>query len=195
MVSSGSAGCLSTSPRKRHEDRQQSIQLVGFYLSGFLCLAVIVKLAMEGTGRGGGFCFPSCWDTASYKAVGFAWLFFLSRCRPGDEAITIWEDPPQRYEFTASAETRGEFSGPALYLGTLSNCSRTLTSQENVTRSAPFPPVSLGRGTVRRHNRVLTSDEEREYFSRRTDDRRRHRICMQSRIRRHPFLLRDFSAF
>ena len=36
-----------------------------------------------------------------YIVVGFAWLFFVSPGPPGEEDITVREDPPQRYEFAA----------------------------------------------------------------------------------------------
>jgi hypothetical protein len=36
-----------------------------------------------------------------YIAIGFAWLSFVSPGPPGEEDITIREDPPQRYEFAA----------------------------------------------------------------------------------------------
>src|ERR1700739_3713254 len=36
-----------------------------------------------------------------YILVGFAWLFFVSPGPPGEQDITMREDPPQRYDFAA----------------------------------------------------------------------------------------------
>jgi hypothetical protein len=84
---------------------QQPIQLSGFYLAGLLCLAAaILKLIIEGHWSWWRVLLP-LWAVLGhnilYIMVGFAWLFFVSPSAPGEEDITVREDPPQRYEFAA----------------------------------------------------------------------------------------------
>jgi hypothetical protein len=84
---------------------QQPIQLAGFYLAGLLCLAAaILKLTIEGHWSWWRVLLP-LWAVLGhnilYIVVGFAWLFFVPPSTPGEEDITIREDPPQRYEFGA----------------------------------------------------------------------------------------------
>ena len=84
---------------------QQPIQLAGFYLAGVLCLpAAILKLTTEEHWSWWRVLLP-LWAVLGhnilYVVIGFAWLFFVSRSSPGEEDITIREDPPERYEFAA----------------------------------------------------------------------------------------------
>ena len=84
---------------------QQPIQGAGFYLAGWLCLAAaVLKLTIEGHWSWWRVLLP-LWAVLGhnllYIVVGFAWLLFVSPGPPGEEDITIREDPPQRYEFTA----------------------------------------------------------------------------------------------
>jgi hypothetical protein len=84
---------------------QEPIQLAGFYLAGLLCLAAaILKLTIEGHWSWWRVLLP-LWAVLGhnilYIVVGFAWLFFVPPGTPGEEDITIREDPPQRYEFGA----------------------------------------------------------------------------------------------
>jgi len=84
---------------------QQPIQLSGFYLAGLLCLAAaILKLTIEGHWSWWRVLLP-LWAVLGHNIlhimVGFAWLFFVSPGPPGEDDITVREDPPQRYEFAA----------------------------------------------------------------------------------------------
>jgi hypothetical protein len=84
---------------------QQPIQWAGFCLAGLLCLAAaVLKLTIEGHWSWWRVLLP-LWAVLGhnllYIGVGFAYLFFVSPGPPGEEDITIREDPPQRYEFTA----------------------------------------------------------------------------------------------
>jgi hypothetical protein len=84
---------------------QQPIQLVGFYAAGLLCLgSAVLKLTIERHWSWWRVLFP-LWAVLGhnilYVAIGFAWLFFVSPGPPGEEDITIREDPPQRHEFAA----------------------------------------------------------------------------------------------
>jgi hypothetical protein len=104
-VSSGWVGCSSTITEKRHEDRAAADSVVSFYLAGLLCLgAAALKLTIEGHWSWWRVLLP-LWVVLGhnllYILVGFAWLFFVSPGPPGEEDITIREDPPQRYEFAA----------------------------------------------------------------------------------------------
>jgi hypothetical protein len=81
----------------------QPIQLAGFYVAGLLCLAAaVLKLTIEG--HWSRVLLP-LWTVLRhntlYIGIGFAYLFFVSHGPPGEEDITIREDPPQRYAFTA----------------------------------------------------------------------------------------------
>src|SRR5437763_13311497 len=84
---------------------QQPIRLFGFYLAGLLCLAAtILKLTSEEHWSWWRVLLP-LWAVLGhnflYMVVGFAWLFFVSPGLPGEEDMTVREDPPQRYEFAA----------------------------------------------------------------------------------------------
>ena len=84
---------------------QQPIQMAGFYVAGLLCLAAaILKLTIAEHWSWWRVLLP-LWAVLGhnllYIVVGFGWLFFVSPNPPGDEDITLREDPPQRYEFSA----------------------------------------------------------------------------------------------
>ena len=60
--------CSSTMTERRHKVRPQ-IQVLGFYVAGFLCLVLaVLKLTIAGTGRGGvsSYLYPWSWATTLY---------------------------------------------------------------------------------------------------------------------------------
>jgi hypothetical protein len=84
---------------------QEPIRLAGFYVAGLLCLvSAVLKLTIEEHWSWWRVLLP-LWAVLGhnllYIVVGFAWLFFVCPGPPGDEDITLREDPPQRYEFAA----------------------------------------------------------------------------------------------
>ena len=84
---------------------QQPIQLLSFYVAGWLCLgSAVLKLTLEEHWSWWRVLLP-LWAVLGhnllYIVVGFLWLFFISPDPSGEEDITIREDAPQRYEFAA----------------------------------------------------------------------------------------------
>jgi hypothetical protein len=84
---------------------QQPIQLLSFYVAGWLCLgSAVLKLTVEGHWSWWRVLLPLgalLGHNLLYIVVGFLWLFFISPGPSGEEDITIREDAPQRYEFAA----------------------------------------------------------------------------------------------
>jgi len=83
----------------------QQIQLLGFYLAGFLCLVLVVlKLTIEGHCSWWRVLLP-LWvvlgHNALYIVVGFIWLFFAEDGAAGEEATIRQDHSPYGYQFAA----------------------------------------------------------------------------------------------
>jgi hypothetical protein len=94
----------STMTERRHKVRQQ-IQVLGFYLAGFLCLVLaVLKLTIEGHWSWWRVLLP-LWvvlgHNALYIAVGFVWLFFADDGAAGEEATIRQDDGPYGYQLAA----------------------------------------------------------------------------------------------
>src|ERR1700694_780673 len=72
---------------RRHKVRQQ-IQVLGFYLAGFLCLVLaVLKLTIERHWPWWRVLLPLCvvlGHNALYMTVGFVWLFFADDGAAGE---------------------------------------------------------------------------------------------------------------
>ena len=93
--------CPSTITERRHRVRQQ-IQVLGFYLAGFLCLVLaVLKLTIEGHWSWWRALLPLCvvlGHNALYITVGFVWLFFADDGAAGGEATILPDDGPYSYQ-------------------------------------------------------------------------------------------------
>ena len=83
----------------------QQIQTAGFYLSGFLCLALaFLKLTMEGHWSWWRVLIP-LWvvlgHNALYVTVGFVWLFLADDGAAGEEITIRQDDRPYGYQLAA----------------------------------------------------------------------------------------------
>ena len=89
--------CSDTITERRHKVRQQ-IQVLGFYLAGFLCLVLaVLKLTIEGHWSWWRVLLPLSvvlGHNALYITVGFVWLFFADDGAAGEE-VTIRQDDSQ----------------------------------------------------------------------------------------------------
>jgi hypothetical protein len=92
------------SPRGGIRVRQQ-IQMLGFYLAGFLCLVLaVLKLTIEGHWSWWRVLLPSSvvlGHNALYITVGFVWLFFADDGAAGEEATIRQDDRPYGYQLAA----------------------------------------------------------------------------------------------
>ena len=84
--------CSSTITERWHKVRQQ-IQVLGFYLAGFLCLVLaVLKLTIEGHWSWWRVLLPLCvvlGHNALYITVGFVWLFFADDGAAGEEVTSV----------------------------------------------------------------------------------------------------------
>ena len=92
------------SPRGGIRVRQQ-IQMLGFYLAGFLCLVIaVLKLTIEGHWSWWRVLLP-LWvvlgHNALYITVGFVWLFFADDGAAGEEVTIRQDDGPYSYQLAA----------------------------------------------------------------------------------------------
>ena len=94
----------STMTERRHKVRQQ-IQVLGFYLAGFLCLVLaVLKLTIEGHWSWWRVLLPLCvvlGHNALYITVGFVWLFFADDGAAGEEVTIRQDDGPYGYQLAA----------------------------------------------------------------------------------------------
>jgi hypothetical protein len=84
---------------------RQQIQMLGFYLAGFLCLVLMVlKLTIEGQWSWWRVFLP-LWvvlgHNALYITVGFVWLFFADDGAAGEEVTIRQDDGPFGYQLAA----------------------------------------------------------------------------------------------
>src|SRR6266851_170618 len=91
------------SPRGGIRVRQQ-IQMLGFYLAGFLCLVLaVLKLTVEGQWSWWRVLLP-LWvvlgQNALYITVGFVWLFLVDGGAAGEE-VTVRQGVPYGYQLAA----------------------------------------------------------------------------------------------
>src|SRR5882672_1830532 len=96
--------CSGTMTEKRHNVRPQ-IQVLGFYLAGFLCLVLaVLKLTIEGHWSWWRVLLPLSvvlGHNALYITVGFVWLFFADDGPAGEEVTIRQDDRPYRYQLAA----------------------------------------------------------------------------------------------
>ncbi len=96
--------CSSTMTERRHKVRQQ-IQVLGFYLAGFLCLVLaVLKLTIEGHWSWWRVLLPLSvvlGHNALYITVGFVWLFFADDGAAGEEVTIRQDDGPYGYQLAA----------------------------------------------------------------------------------------------
>jgi hypothetical protein len=96
--------CSSTMTERRHKVRQQ-IQVLGFYLAGFLCLVLaVLKLTIEGHWSWWRVLLPLSvvfGHNALYITVGFVWLFFADGGAAGEEVTIRQDDGPYSYQLAA----------------------------------------------------------------------------------------------
>jgi hypothetical protein len=83
----------------------QQIQMLGFYLAGFLCLVLAcLKLTIEGHWSWWRVLLP-LWvvlgHNALYITVGFVWLFFTGDGAAGEEVTIRQDDRPYSYQLAA----------------------------------------------------------------------------------------------
>ena len=94
----------STMTERRHKVRQQ-IQVLGFYLAGFLCLVLaVLKLTIEGHWSWWRVLLPLSvvlGHNALYITVGFVWLFFADDSAAGEEVTIRQDDRPYSYQLAA----------------------------------------------------------------------------------------------
>ena len=84
---------------------RQQIQMLGFYLAGFLCLVLaVLKLTIEGHWSWLRVLIP-LWavlgHNALYITVGFVWLFFADDVAAGEEVTIRQDDGPYSYQLAA----------------------------------------------------------------------------------------------
>jgi hypothetical protein len=84
---------------------RQEIQMLGFYLAGFLCLVLaVLKLTIEGHWSWWRVLLP-LWvvlgHNALYIAVGFVWLCFADDGAAGEGATIRQDDRPYAYQLAA----------------------------------------------------------------------------------------------
>ena len=83
---------------------RQQIQVLGFYLAGFLCLVLaVLKLTIEGHWSWWRVLLPLCvvlGHNALYITVGFVWLFFADDAA-GEEVTIRQNDGPYSYQLAA----------------------------------------------------------------------------------------------
>jgi len=81
------------------------IQVLGFYLAGFLCLVLaVLKLTIEGHWSWWRVLLPLCvvlGHNALYITVGFVWLFFADDGAAGKEVTIRQDDGPYSYQLAA----------------------------------------------------------------------------------------------
>jgi len=96
--------CSSTITERRHKVRPQ-IQVLGFYLAGFLCLVLaVLKLTIEGHWSWWRVLLPLSvvlGHNALYITVGFVWLFFADDGAAGEEVTIQQDDGPYIYQLAA----------------------------------------------------------------------------------------------
>jgi len=96
--------CSGTITERRHRVRPQ-IQVLGFYLAGFLCLVLaVLKLTIEGHWSWWRALLPLCvvlGHNALYITVGFVWLFFADDGAGGEEVTIRQDDRPYSYQLAA----------------------------------------------------------------------------------------------
>jgi len=96
--------CSSTITERRHRVRPQ-IQVLGFYLAGFLCLVLaVLKLTIEGHWSWWRVLLPLSvvlGHNALYITVGFVWLFFADDGAAGGEATIRQDEGPYIYQLAA----------------------------------------------------------------------------------------------
>jgi len=84
---------------------RQQIQMLGFYLAGFLCLVLaVLKLTVEGQWSWWRVLLP-LWVVLGHNAlhitVGFVWLFFADDGAAGEEVAIRQDDGPYGYQLGA----------------------------------------------------------------------------------------------
>ena len=83
----------------------QQIQMLGFYLAGFLSLVLgVLKLTIEGHWSWWRVLLPLCvvlGHNALNMTVGFVWLFFADDGAAGEEVTIRQDDRPYSYQLAA----------------------------------------------------------------------------------------------
>ena len=96
--------CSSTMTERRHKVRPQ-IQVLGFYVAGFLCLVLaVLKLTIAGHWSWWRVLLPLSvvlGHNALYITVGFVWLFFADDGAAGEEVTIRQDDRPYSYQLAA----------------------------------------------------------------------------------------------